>query len=156
MVATTALFVKLFLTSAALGLRRFKVGGRPPEDGSIGTALKVETAQGLQVSSQATPEALAEFRRWERILANELENIPVGLACLWGSLLCLLFAAGSTAQQEQLALAHAVLSLSYAGARSVFTVCYAASLQPWRSVAFLVGLACTAGHCAVGLMALAF
>ena len=76
---------------------------------------------------------LAETRAI-RIVANDLENIPLGVACAWGSLLC-------TSSPGL----HSARVSAFTFGRVFHTVCYAKELQPHRAIFYFVGLASSFG-----------
>lgn len=65
MLVTLLLVFKFWLTNVMAGGAKAKAGGRAPED----------TFQ----NKSPTPEDVAEFERANRIVSNDIENIPTGL-----------------------------------------------------------------------------
>lgn len=159
---TMLLFLKLFVSLSIQGGKRFKAGTRPPEDAQFGDAVTGGVVQGGGFSGPASPasavedptsrsstasepaeEAGAEEARWNRIIANDLENIPIGLVTAWASLL-----ATAASQRQACATAHNVCVLAFLVGRVGHTYCYAHKLQPARTYAWTLGL--------LGVMAMAF
>lgn len=126
MVATILIFVKVFITQLLQGGSRFKGGFRAAED----EALRPELGkQGHGLQSGVTPEAQAEETRWARIVANDAENLPYGLIIAWAGVLV---AENSTT--------HAVSVYLFAFSRIAHTAAYMYALQPWRTIAWAVGV----------------
>ena len=72
------------------------------------------------------------YRRWERIMGNEIENVPYFLIVAWANV-------GFKANPTVTAYA----SIIFAIARTSHSICYANALQPYRSLSFAVGLVST-------------
>ncbi|KAJ3117078.1 hypothetical protein HDU96_007996 [Phlyctochytrium bullatum] len=134
LLSTAALVTKMFLTISIQGGTRFAAGTRPPEDQSLGlTKLMAKGAQqsyGLNVGKEEDKLKKAKMIeiRWQRIVWNDLENIPVGLVLAWSGLL--------TPASPKL---HAALVTTFAVVRILHTVCYAKQIQPWRAIAWFAG-----------------
>ena len=90
------------------------------------------------------PEPPPEIKRYQRLVMNNLENIPYDALLFWVAFVAVLAqsiaGAGSGGQQEALALN--VLLPIYSAARISFTVCYLRALQPYRTLSFVVGTCC--------------
>ncbi|GAB5035377.1 membrane associated eicosanoid glutathione metabolism-like domain protein [Nannochloropsis oceanica] len=145
--ATLALLVKHIVTVFAQGGARFGAGMRPPEDvcfmpqagtqsfdGTAKTAEKGNEDKGLKKAKEIE-------QRWTRIVANDLENIPLGLIIAWGAL-----------QSPLSASAHIVLVFSFAVSRVLHTVTYAMGKQPHRAITFFGGLLSVVGLSINGLL----
>eukprot|EP00933_Yihiella_yeosuensis_P060888 TRINITY_DN63687_c0_g1_i1.p1 TRINITY_DN63687_c0_g1~~TRINITY_DN63687_c0_g1_i1.p1 ORF type:complete len:242 (+),score=40.82 TRINITY_DN63687_c0_g1_i1:43-768(+) len=141
MLSTALLTVNVLLSSVMLGLAKFKVGARPPEDAKL--ARKFGEQDFGNVQANASPEDTSSMRRWERILANNLENVPLCLICAWGSLFVLPSAGAAKS-------IHMLLVAGFAVARCTFTAAYALSAQPLRTIAWIAGLGCQLALCALG------
>eukprot|EP00300_Choanocystis_sp_HF-7_P036700 c52586_g1_i1.p1 GENE.c52586_g1_i1~~c52586_g1_i1.p1 ORF type:complete len:160 (+),score=36.96 c52586_g1_i1:44-481(+) len=115
--ATICIFAKCFLTANFQGKAKGKAGVRPNEDSKF---------FGQQ---DITKQATEEVERWNRIVMNDLENIPMGLIIIWASTL--------TAEN---ATAHLILCITFCVGRYLHTVSYALGLQPWRSLSYFLGL----------------
>ncbi|KAI9315034.1 hypothetical protein DFJ73DRAFT_804140 [Zopfochytrium polystomum] len=142
------LALKYFLTLNIQGGKRFPAGTRPPEDKtlSLDKALGRGAVQsfGLEpAESKALKAARAEDTRWQRIVNNDVENIPIGLIVSYASLLA---PNGSST-------VHRIGVVGFFLARTLHTVAYAGSLQPHRAIAWLLGWACVlalGGNAALG------
>jgi len=144
MFCTSLLVLKVLLASVMVGMAKFKVGARAPEDAPL---YKKYGDQDIGVvKPSASAEDVALLRRWERILANDLENIPMAMITSWGCLLCMhLFGSGAKS-----AAAYQALVLGFTLFRCIFTWAFACRLQPWRSLSWTAGLACQLGLAALG------
>lgn len=81
----------------------------------------------------------ADIKRRQRTIMNNLENVPVDLAVFWaGALVVLAGSLGGTCVAEALALT--ILLPVYVGARVLFTICYLAAKQPFRTISFALGM----------------
>ena len=67
--------------------------------------------------------------RWRRIVMNDLENIPIGLIILWVNPLC-----------EANGIVTSICAIVFVTCRILHTILYAYSLQPFRSIAFTIGV----------------
>lgn len=72
--------------------------------------------------------------RWRRIVANDLENIPLGLIVLWTA------AMATSAKGSDGGVGVMVLTILFTIARFVYTFCFVKALQPWRTVAWMTGV----------------
>merc|ERR1711935_223839 len=141
MCATSALVFKLFGTIMIQGGKRFPAGTRPPEDGSLSLAKGKAQSFGQADQDKIKPHHIMADIRWQRIVHNDLENIPVGLAVAWGSLL-------SPASPTL----HAGMVLLFAAARVGHTVSYAYELQPHRAIFWVVAALCMLGMAVNGVL----
>ena len=107
---------------------------RPPEDPKnavIALELKILKAYDqTEVDSIDNDDEYSVVRRWRRIVANDAENLPIGLAILWFSWLI------SIDLDEIMA----ILMIIFTSARCLHTICFAWQLQPWRTLIWLVGI----------------
>ncbi|KAJ3225590.1 hypothetical protein HK099_006530 [Clydaea vesicula] len=132
--ATVILYLKFFLTVLVQGGKRFKAGTRqisPPEDAKLKVLAKgVPQSYGLkkmepksQKEDKKNPSdrVIEDDIRWQRIVHNDVENLPIGLIVAWTSaIFC---------YSEVLhLLALSVFTIS----RILWTFAYAYKLQPHR------------------------
>jgi uncharacterized MAPEG superfamily protein len=87
-------------------------------------------------------------RKW-RVTANDVENIPLDLSVFLFAFLLTCFAILSKEGGSE-ALGLTILICLYTFGRILFMIFYLAALQPWRSIAFLIGKISTL--CALGIM----
>lgn len=118
-VATVLLFFKMFAISAYQGFYRItKLTFKTPEDAAL-------------VGRKAAEEELPQVQRAAKAWLNDLENIPIflalGVAYVW------------VGASPDLA---AWLFMIFTGARYLHTVLYLSGLQPWRTLAYTVGILC--------------
>lgn len=137
-VCSTALFVKVFATVSIQGGKSFAAGARSPEDNSFNKDGKLpQQNYGLAntESDDEVPEKLKQARavdfRWKRIVQNDLETIPIGLAVFLGSVLV----GGHEAT-------NCALMGVFTGARIAHTFAYAYELQPHRTLFWSTGQLC--------------
>lgn len=121
-VCAVALFLKMFALSLYQGYHRIsRRTFRNPEDAAF-------------VSRTPAVEELPQVQRAARAWINDLENIPIFLAL---GVACVLLDAAPTAAPW--------LFVTFTAARYVHTLMYLFGLQPWRTIAYLVGIACLFG-----------
>lgn len=140
---TAALNIKLFITVNFQGHFRFKAGSRPPEDEVFGLtptgvkqtfhATKDVDPEGAAQSEDEKAASLSESR-WNRIVMNDLENIPIGLLVAWANLLAI------GTHSDAAARAHSAFVLIFFLGRLGHTFCYARGIQPWRTVFYMAGV----------------
>ncbi|GGY61904.1 MAPEG family protein [Marinobacter zhanjiangensis] len=120
-VASVLLFLKMFATSAYQGFHRItKLTFKSPEDAAF-------------VGREPAREELPQVQRAAKAWLNDLENIPIFLGL--GVAYVLVGASQGLAPW---------LFLVFTAARYLHTVFYLCALQPWRTVAFAVGVVCMA------------
>jgi len=149
----TFLFVlKWYVTIAKQGGKRFVSGTRPPEDQQFKHLAKnVQQTYGIPSSTTTTTttdqskarKAVEEDIRWQRIVLNDIENIPLGLIVAWGSLL--------SARSPQL---HSILLITFLISRVAHTISYANSKQPHRAIAWFGAVLSVLGLAINGVLGL--
>eukprot|EP00301_Raphidiophrys_heterophryoidea_P011233 c16962_g1_i1.p1 GENE.c16962_g1_i1~~c16962_g1_i1.p1 ORF type:complete len:180 (-),score=36.48 c16962_g1_i1:73-612(-) len=142
--ATFALAVVHWSALALQTLVRTVIGARPPEDQKYvpkSVTTKKQTFVGSVDDKNRTAGELCE--RANRIVANNLEQIPLAVAISWASLFC-------TSNPQMHAMLVTVLPI----ARAAHSICFAFAWQPWRSIAFVVAWACAFGILVNGMCGL--
>lgn len=113
------LFFKMFAVSLHQGYHRIgKLTFKNPEDAGF-------------VGKAPADEELPQVRRAAQVWLNDLENIPIFLAL--GIAYVLVNAAPSHAPW---------LFMTFTVARILHTLTYLLGLQPWRTIAYSVGIGC--------------
>ena len=140
MVTTLVLWGKVFYSNVMLGGAKLKAGKRAPEDTYQVTMEK------------AKPEAIAAVDRCQRIVNNDIENIPYGLIVAWASVYCIGRATAAGASSD-LYTAHVVLVITFGVARIAHTMTYALALSFARSAAWVVGIFSVIGLAINGIVA---
>lgn len=130
-IAAVLLFLKMLAISVYQGFHRIgKMTFKTPEDAAF-------------VGRRAANEELPQVQRAARAWSNDVENIPIFLglavAYIW------------VGAAPNLAV---WLFMTFTGARYVHTVCYLAELQPWRTVAYAIGVVCMLIMCVLILTVL--
>lgn len=126
------LFLKMLAVSIYQGFHRIRnLKFVTPEDAAL-------------VGRQAAAEELPQVQRASQVWRNDLENIPIflalGVAYVW---------------VEAPAAIAAWLFPTFIAARYLHTVFYLCSLQPWRTIAYAVGILSTLGMC-IGIITAIF
>lgn len=125
------LFFKMLAIAVYQGFHRIgKMTFKTPEDAAF-------------VGKEAAKEELPQVQRAAQAWPNDVENIPIflglGVAYVWVG------AAPGLADW---------LFMAFTGARYMHTACYLAALQPWRTVAYAIGVVCMLVMCVLILAAL--
>ncbi|KAJ3203425.1 hypothetical protein HDU67_010206 [Dinochytrium kinnereticum] len=135
LVATALIVLKFVITISIQGGTRFAAGTRPPEDSAFEVFTEKLSKGAVQSYGLATgkeDDKLKKARmieiRWQRIVLNDLENIPLGLIVAWATLL-----------SPSSPMFHTMFVSLFALARITHTVVYAAQMQPHRAVAWALG-----------------
>lgn len=132
-VCSTALYVKFLATTMIQGRKSFHAQTRCPEDSKIFCAAGTQT-MGLAPTDESNKElkhAREVENRWKRIVQNDIESIPMGLAVFTTSI-----AVGGNP------MVNSALLLTYTTARVAHTITYAKSLQPHRMIMWMAGVFC--------------
>jgi glutathione S-transferase len=143
---STALAIKMLVTLSIQGGKSFDAGVRPPEDGKYNKEGMPAQNYGIAGAEHGeVPEAVLKAReidyRWKRIVQNDLENIPIGLVVLLGSILV----GGNDT-------ANVVLLAIFTFARIAHTYAYANQMQPHRALLWSTGQLCVVAGALNGLI----
>lgn len=141
------LTVKFYISTMIQGGKRFAAGTRPPED-QILTNLNPKNQKqsfGVRQETEAktdddsktkkplnlTPSdrAIEADLRWERLVRNDLENIPIGLLSAWAAV-----NSGGNPVVNSAAI------VIFTVGRIAHTFAYANGLQPHRAYAWMAGV----------------
>lgn len=122
------LWIKVVATNVGLGGAKVNAGGRAPED----------TYQ--RSATQAAEEAKVAQDRAQRIVNNDLENIPYTMVLAWGAVYCIRLA-GARGN----ASAHIFLMTVFTLCRFAHTIVYTKGLSKPRSLVWMVGVLCSFG-----------
>eukprot|EP00427_Karlodinium_veneficum_P014668 CAMPEP_0169062886 /NCGR_PEP_ID=MMETSP1015-20121227/953_1 /TAXON_ID=342587 /ORGANISM="Karlodinium micrum, Strain CCMP2283" /LENGTH=86 /DNA_ID=CAMNT_0009121111 /DNA_START=49 /DNA_END=306 /DNA_ORIENTATION=- len=75
------LAAKIFVTQFIQGGKNFAVGARAPEDGNV---VPAAGPQNFGMSRDDVKEdAKLSAARWNKIMINDTENLPLGLILTW-------------------------------------------------------------------------
>lgn len=89
--------------------------------------------RAVQAGGEDVPESvtagIVEEQRWNRIVANDLENLPLGCLMMWIAALT----EGPSAGLDSL---NVVCIAVFLVGRLGHTYCYVKKIQPWRTVAW--------------------
>lgn len=130
-ILTVVLWAKVFATNIGLGGAKNNAGGRAPED----TYQKSE--------GEASEEEKEALDRAQRIVNNDLENIPYTMVMAFGSAV-IIYLVGS-ADNYDLSLAHTVLYAVFVAMRFAHSITYAKGISTGRSLVWLVGVLASFG-----------
>ncbi|MCB8890246.1 MAPEG family protein [Vreelandella malpeensis] len=125
-VAAVLLFVKMWATSLYQGYHRItKMTFKTPEDARMA---------GKEPASEELPQVQQAAKAW----SNDLENIPIFLGL--GVAYVMVGASPAFAGW---------LFMLFTAARYAHTLAYLVRLQPWRTLAYGVGVLCMIAMCAL-------
>jgi len=127
-ICTTTLYVKFFITLMIQGGARFKSGTRAPEDGKLSLAKGKSQSFGTEKKDVDERHILRDIR-YQRIVLNDLENIPIGLIVFIISILC----GGND-------FFNCIGMITFTVARILHTISYAKELQPHRAIFWFFGI----------------
>ena len=144
-ICSFSLWAKMFVTLSLQGSK----STRPPEDQKKGTQVGnndlergvVETGDDndvLPLTMLSSHFTLSE--RWNRIVRNDLENIPMALILAWSS-----YVADTETFGDAYDHSITILIIAFTLFRYLHTLFYAKSIQPGRSIAFLMSQLCQCG-----------
>ena len=145
---TLFLVFKFCLTILIQGGKRFRSGTRPPEDAKLSLAKGSPQHFGLSKAAEPSDRAMkaeADDVRWQRIVLNDLENIPLGLIVAWSSLL--------SPFSETV---HSAAILLFTVGRTLHTYSYARMLQPARAIVWVLAILSTFVMAINGFLGLLF
>ena len=115
-----------------------------------------------QNQKPATSHQLTAAERGRVVVFNDLENLPIGLAVIWASALCVGFSTITAEPQGRdfrlnaslLVDVHIVLTVIFFAARVLHSFIYSsAGPSAWRTRAFTVGLAAAISLGVLGITA---
>lgn len=79
-----------------------------------------------------------DIKRRQRVFLNDVENIPFHMAILWGAFIIQNYC-NASGHGDQQTSGLIVLIIIYTAARFLFTTFYLLALQPFRSIAYMIG-----------------
>ncbi|EEY60414.1 uncharacterized protein PITG_12833 [Phytophthora infestans T30-4] len=134
---SSVLYLKFLLATGIQGGKKFRSGGRPPEDAVLSLANTIgkgrKQTYGLdKTDDEKVLKAREVEYRWTRIVGNDLESIPFALFIFGGGIL-----AGSNPT------VHAGAMTVYTVARCLHTYVYAHAMQPARGICWGIGVLAT-------------
>ena len=131
-IATVVLYGKYCLTTILQGTKKEPAGLGPTEDGGNSfSSVAVATSAGAPAD-----KAMETALRWQRIVANDVENIPIALVVMWAC------ANAVTADETVPFIIYCCL---YVFARIAHTISYANGINkiggafPLRTFLFFIG-----------------
>ena len=133
------------VTNLRLGGAKAKAGLRAPEDKFQNTS--------------PTADDVATADRAARVVSNDIENIPLGLICIWAAFICLsstavFDASGLDSYHEDLLAAHMAFTIIFCVARYLHSIIYSLGLPTIiRSTFWLFGVLAMLGLGLVGVIA---
>ncbi|CAK4077074.1 unnamed protein product [Aphanomyces euteiches] len=143
--ATGVLAIKLYATLMIQGSKRFAAGTRPPEDQILTKFNPTNQRQAYGIFDEAADakknddkkainarpsvHAVQVDIRWDRIVRNDLENIPIGLLTAWAAV----NSGGNVAVNVGAISAFTLF-------RILHTIAYAKELQPHRARFWSIGV----------------
>jgi len=100
---------------------------------NAGSSVPPNPSSVVTVPNSATYNStFDEMARWQRIVINDLENIPITIMMMWISYFI-----------SRDHLVTFIAAIIFTVSRYLHTFCYIFRLQPFRSIFWLLGLLCT-------------
>jgi glutathione S-transferase len=140
-VVTSALYAKFVVTSMLQARKSFAANTRMAEDKQLICAMGLSS----NMDEKTLNKALDDEQRWRRIVANDLESMPLALLVFWGAI-----------QNGVSADLTKTLMVVYAVARLGHTVAYANGAAKSRMACWMSGTVCAftaAAHIAMNVFA---
>jgi uncharacterized MAPEG superfamily protein len=133
-ILTIVLWTKVAATNLGLGGAKLEAGGRAPED----------TYQ--KSTEEVSEDAKVLQDRAQRIVNNDLENIPYTMVMAWGSLVCIYFIGGDEDHvKDAHAVAHMVLYTLFVACRIGHSFMYTYGFSYPRTALWSLGFLCSFG-----------
>ncbi|KAF0696892.1 Aste57867_12391 [Aphanomyces stellatus] len=127
MACTVVLYLKYWVCLILGAMSKYPAGSRPPEDGPPG-----KQSFGLAADDDKVVKAAkVNEMRWNRIVGNDIENIPIGLIMSWACVVCRADPATTKAAV-----------VVFTSARVFHSIFYAIALSRPRGFAYLVQTGC--------------
>lgn len=133
------LYLKYLRVTMLQAKSTFSTGSRAPEDSNLPLArgkpkqtfgtFEADSKDEKLITDEKMVRAKETEARWNRILMNDLENLPMGIVVFGAGML----ADGNTGVQIG-------AMVTFTAARCLHTVAYAKGLYPHRSICWLVGI----------------
>jgi len=137
-ICSMILYIKIIITFV-LQSSKMSANERPPEDGQMNASSNkqdIETGDQSNGDTEYTADTNAQTKeskaisaRWQRIIGNDLENIPFGLIFGWAA-----FIASGNETVNMVAM------IVFTVARILHTIFYAHAVQPFRSLSWAFGM----------------
>eukprot|EP00457_Paulinella_chromatophora_P015838 gb/GEZN01016522.1/.p1 GENE.gb/GEZN01016522.1/~~gb/GEZN01016522.1/.p1 ORF type:complete len:175 (-),score=20.43 gb/GEZN01016522.1/:262-786(-) len=147
-ICTALLWLKFVVSNVSLGGAKLQAGARAPEDvyqkkpPTTGTELRQQDF-GDKPPPQP-PLELQNLDRAQRIVNNDLENIPLTLIMSWASVLVIALCSPSKVQ-DGLAKAHTIFIVIFTAMRILHTIAYSMKKSSARSLFWIIALLCSFG-----------
>lgn len=127
-VLSVILLTKVVATNLGLGGAKNNAGGRAPEDKYQAKAEDI------------TEEAKVTQDRAQRMVNNDLENIPYTMILAWGSMYCIVMGGN-----DKHAMAQIVMYSLFVLCRIGHSITYALGMSTARTLVWAVGVLCSFG-----------
>jgi len=147
MMCSFLLIVKFIVCLIFQGGAKGKAGLRAPEDAGL-VSKKAGWTDAQSFGGHGSAEAIESARRWDRIIMNDLENIPFALIMAWGSVI-----SGVGGDPESRAQAFIAFLIFYTVSRILHTIAFIFGMQPWRTVFWTTALVSMFIFSVIGLVA---
>lgn len=154
------LWTKVVATNLGLGGAKAKAGTRAPEDTYQHQRTSNDDNDNDNDNDDGGVSAAvaAANDRAQRIVNNDLENIPYTMVMAWGALVSIIMvgAGGDTVTLGRLCLAHTVLYSTFVAMRIMHSIAYIYALAYVRTFVWAIGLLCSFGLAILGVFAASF
>lgn len=135
-VGLAALLVRQLVVHTVESQVKMDLGLCAPEDDMVTKDIKLTSKTQSWGADALSKEQAKKVKRWQRIVMNDLENIPLAACIMVASLLCIQDDPGC-------AKIHMYAVAAFVEARFMHSFFYAMSMQPWRTISYFIGLGAT-------------
>jgi len=133
-VLSLLMWMKVAVSNVVLGVAKMKAGTCAPED----------TRQNSQ--EDVSDDAKENEQRAQRIVNNDLENVPYTMILAFGSMFCIISLDSENLEKRQsISIAHIILFSLFVTMRIAHTITFAYKISKARSVVWLIGFLCSFG-----------
>ncbi|RHY29155.1 hypothetical protein DYB32_005383 [Aphanomyces invadans] len=130
---TLVLYIKFYAALFVQGTVKYKSGSRPPEDMTFAATTAPNKELFIPETSEDKLEAAkAREHRWNRIVGNDLENLPLGIMMAWVAIV-----AGGNGTVTSIAI------ILFTVSRIAHSIAFANAMFLPRTISFQVGALCT-------------
>uniref|UniRef100_A0A0G4F490 Microsomal glutathione S-transferase 1 n=1 Tax=Chromera velia CCMP2878 TaxID=1169474 RepID=A0A0G4F490_9ALVE len=132
-VCTFVLFLKLLFSNLYLGHTKNKAGTRVAED--------TYQEQGGNLTADEHERRKEAQDRAQRVVSNDLENIPIGLLVAWGSFDAISYSVVAMGNELEAAIGAFIALLAvFTGCRVLHTAMYMSGIGLARSLVYLISI----------------
>ncbi|TMW68918.1 hypothetical protein Poli38472_001074 [Pythium oligandrum] len=123
-VCAAVLYTKFFIITRIQAVKKYDAGTCPPEDTFLPPREHIPQGYGLvETKDKAVLKAREEEQRWNHIVMNDIEALPLGMFVFAGAL--------AVGVKESVTIPSMIV---FTASRCIYSVAYAKALQPHRFI----------------------